>query len=155
MGRIAIVVCLAVLGACASTPPGAAVIRSPMPVTASFDRTWTAVIDVFAERNVPIETLDRSSGLIVARPLSVPREDAQYADCGTAMGLPIPPSRAMHNVRVRGDSASSTVQITVRWEWVTTATSISAETANECSTKGVWETMVERQIKERAERTGG
>src|SRR5713226_823985 len=47
-------VLLPLLVACYSPPSTVAATRAGMVVNTSFDRTWTAVIDVFGEKNVPI-----------------------------------------------------------------------------------------------------
>src|SRR5690242_4566928 len=104
------VVALVLLAACQMTPPAPPAPRSGMEVSASFGKTWSAVIDVFAERNIPIKTIDRASGLVVAEPQGVPTRTDGLADCGTIIGRPIYPDHATWNVLVRGDSARSTVK---------------------------------------------
>jgi hypothetical protein len=47
------------------------VVREQTAVAASFGRTWDAVIDHFAERNISIRTMERSSGFIAAEPFRV------------------------------------------------------------------------------------
>jgi len=41
-------------------------------VTSSFGRAWDAVIDVFAEANTPIRTMERASGFIAAELATIP-----------------------------------------------------------------------------------
>src|SRR5687768_9485299 len=67
-------------------PPPAAP-REAKPVGASFNRTWDAVIERFAEDNIPIRTAERTSGFLATAPMAVPASmnaDADWADCGTA-----------------------------------------------------------------------
>src|SRR5262249_15246197 len=87
--------------------------RNATQVQASFATTWSAAVDVFAESNVPIETIDRASGLLVPAPLLYLSEssDSTWADCGQALGglfkggyHPVIPDAARYNVRVKGDS---------------------------------------------------
>src|SRR2546429_5928198 len=92
---------LLVIAACYSPPTTTAAPRSAMAVNASFDRTWTAVIDVFADRNVPIRTLDRTSGFVATDELRVGSEGADWADCGSGAGGTIGPAHAGYNVRIR------------------------------------------------------
>jgi hypothetical protein len=107
------------------------------------------VIEVFAERNIPIRTMERASGFISTDPLGVdPQTGKAYADCGTIMGMPIPADRATYNVLVRGDSAQSTVKVTVRF---TQGGSANDPRLIECSTKGTWESEFEADVKQRAE----
>ena len=113
-----VVVVLFVLTACVTTQAPAA---TPVPlvateVAAPAARTWDAVIDVFAERNIPILSMDRSSGFVATDALVVRKySGGRLAQCGTVLGVPIAPSRATYSIVVRGDSARSTVKATVRW----------------------------------------
>jgi hypothetical protein len=117
-------------------------------VAASFAKTWGAVIDVFADRNIPIRTLDRSSGFAATEELGADGT-TQWADCGSdAIHGHVGPRHASWNVRVKGDSAASTVLVTVRW-WI-----IRGRTTRvDCVTTGAWENDAELAIKERAERS--
>ena len=63
--------------------------RDAVEVTSSFGRAWDAVIDVFAEANKPIRTMERASGFIAAELATIPvYTSAQrtfahsLADCG-------------------------------------------------------------------------
>ena len=80
--------------------------RTGTPVNASLAKTWDAVIDVFANKNIPIKTLDRSSGFIVTEEMRMPDKSQGYpspvADCGTTnAGLYWHPTHANYNIRVR------------------------------------------------------
>ena len=57
---------------------------------------WNAVVDVFSERNIPIKTIDRTSGLIATEQLSVASstDTGGWADCGTTMGTAVRPTHA-------------------------------------------------------------
>ena len=155
------------LNGCAgkTTPPEPAAPRSATVVSASQGKTWDAVIDVFAERNIPIRNMERVSGLIVTEDLGVNNSDGTtWADCGRVTGAwyekpkrrsgdkkkgtPVAPGHATYNVLVRGDSTRSTVKVTVRW----TARGLKVDSpVVECSTLGVWEGETEMEIKNRAE----
>lgn len=115
-----------------------------MAVNASFSRTWNAAIDVFAARNIPIETLDRASGLIVARPQELYYSDStMLADCGRRQfsGRQYA-SMAYYNVLIRGDSTHSTVHVTSKWV---------TKDGFLCNTKGVFEAGFEKNVKQKAE----
>ena len=131
-------VTLAIVG-CSVQAPAPPVPRSgATEVAASFSKTWDAVIDDFASQNVPIKTIDRTSGLIVAERLSVGPEDGKlWADCGSDMMIgKLYPTSATYNVLVRGDSTKSTVRVTVRWLRVGMARGLSTATVTEeCGTK--------------------
>ena len=103
------------LSACIGyTPPGLPTPGEATQVRASFGRIWDAVIDQFADGNIPIRTIERASAMIATEQLSVGSEARKPADCGKQNGNRIPPNYAIYNVLVRGDSCSSTVKATVR-----------------------------------------
>jgi hypothetical protein len=127
--------------------------RTATEVRASFGATWAAAIDAFAESTVPIATIDRSSGLLV--PASGlyfgGKADTTYADCGQQLELvrgktweyrPVIPSDARYNVRIKGDSAKSSVQVN----------SLYLSAVGACVSRGRWEDRIEQNIKQRAER---
>lgn len=145
-----LVAILVASAACAPVPPAPPQPRAAVSVSAPFARTWESAVDVFAERNIPIRTLDRASGLIVAEPQKVSRTDApMLADCGSSpMGIPFNASDATWNLLVRGDSLRSTVRATVRF--VAASSGMGAATVD-CSTKGVWESQLEERVKASAE----
>lgn len=117
------------------------------------DRLWLAVIDFFADRNIPIRTLDRVSGFIATEPLSVRDSKAEgWADCGSTDNGPLSPTGATYNVRVRGDSVRSTVQITVRWTGYFEDAMVARNSRPvDCVTLNSWEADAETIIKTRAE----
>jgi hypothetical protein len=117
-----------------------------MEVAASVGRTWDAVIDLFADRNIPIATMERVSGFIATQTLSVGREGTEWADCGSFKSTPIVPDHVVYNVRVLGDSSQSTVRVTTRW-----TQGSKSELPSDCPSKGVWETDFEKAVKARAE----
>jgi hypothetical protein len=122
-----------------------------MSVYAPFAKTWNAVIDVFSDRNIPIRTIDRSSGLIATDQLTVSAEDVKWADCGShSMSGTIAPQRAVYNVLVRGDSTQSTVKVTVGW--TATVEVIRGDFRHvDCITRGVWEGELETMIRTKAQ----
>ena len=134
---------------CASAPTTVPMPRSGIEVAAPLAKTWDAVIDVFSAKNIPIKTMDRSSGFIVTEEMYVPFKprESPYADCGRAMGAPTPPTHANYNIRLKGDSTRSNVQVTVFWKELNPA----AQLTKQCVSNGVWESAAESEIKARAE----
>ena len=133
--------------------PAPASAREMKAVAAPFGRTWDAVIERFAEDNIPIRTLKRASGFVATESMTVPasmNEEADWADCGTAPFIGrLYPTAASYNILVRGDGARSSVKASVRW---TTAVRSDASTSTrECTTTGNWEAAVEEGIAARAE----
>lgn len=132
------------------TPPETAPAQRPVrTINAPFSRVWDATIDAFAAANIPIETLDRASGLLVPKgTMYVGAAGAALADCG---GVTIPsditprpvyPSSVKFNVVVRGDSSAASVQV---------RTFFASEAGTTlCVSKGVFEDMMEKRIADRA-----
>ena len=137
-----------VCAACVTyTPPPPPPPREATQVIASFGQTWDAVIDEFADRNIPIRTIERASGLVATEQLTVSPDVSGDADCGHFGSYPPrPPTHAIYNVLVRGDSVRSTVKVTMRWMYIAEKTSI------ECSTRHRWEQAFEDTARLRAER---
>ena len=141
--RCALILALAA-SACAK-PPAPAPVRAPTMVSAGFDATWNAVIDIFAEKNIPIRTIDKDSGIIATDRLAVPEQfSLEYADCGTD-GFMIPqlPTSVIYNILVRENGDATTVRVTASW---------SSDKSYRCNTRGIWEGDLEANVKDRAER---
>lgn len=148
--RIAALVAVLANSACMpAVMPAPAPVRAPTKVAAPYARTWDAVIESFATRNIPIATIDRTSGLIATDRLSVAAKESAksthlWADCGRdIMGNYPGPTFARYNVLVRGDSTSSTILVTVRWEG---AEVLGQKAQFECTTRGLWEGDMEAAI---------
>jgi hypothetical protein len=63
-------------------PPAAAVV-----IDAPFDAVWAAVIQTLFQRNIPVKTLEKASGLLESEELH--GEIGRDCDCGTWLGVPI------------------------------------------------------------------
>jgi hypothetical protein len=119
--------------------------KQPTPVGASFAATWEATVDLFAEQNIQIKTIDRSSGILVAERASIGATTQKLADCGTDMGIDLRPTSVTYNVLVRGDSSAATVRVGM-------GRGLRTDTVSEeCGSTGLWETDFERDVKTRAE----
>jgi len=168
--RIVLAVVLGLLGCVTYVPPQVKT-AEPLPaapVRASFERTWSTVIDYFADNAIPVKTIDRASGYIAAERIG-DWNNATWADCGKLSGPllsekggggPVAPQQAVFNVRVRGDSVASTVQIVVRWTAVAAEQVVSSGVGSKppnsheqtvCVTTNIWETAAIREITRRAE----
>ena len=143
--RFSCLVTVVLIAGCTPTMPAPPAPRTATPVSASFGKTWNAVVDQFAEQNIPIKTIDRASGLIVADPQRV-SSGSGIADCGSNGMSALDPDEATWNVLVRGDSTSSTVKATVRFV-ITGLYGVMRE----CSTTGQWESAFEHRVKDIAE----
>lgn len=145
----ATVVALASVAGCGLQPPAELAPRNAAPVAASFAKTWDAVIDVFAEQRISIETMDRSSGFIVPRSRAELLEsDTRFYDCGkNGFGHPWQAGSVKYNVIVRGDSSHATVQVRAFFDPKSDVAAVVR-----CNSTGVYESETEQMIRARAER---
>lgn len=147
---------LILLTGCLVKPQPAPLAPAPPPdsiatteIAAPPEETWRAVVAVFADRDIPIPQVQRANGAIAAAMFSVPgRSGAGWAECGTSLGLIVPPDRATYHVLVGGKGATSTTTVLVRF---TAKPRSPEETRRECTTKGVWERELASDIRARAE----
>jgi hypothetical protein len=146
MKRLALALAVMLTSCTSYKPPEPPSPRDGTRVNASMGRTWDAVIDLFAERNIPIRTIERVSGIIATDRLSVGSEGREYADCGKLNRIRLRPEMANYNVLVRGDSTSSTVKVTVLWTYLT-----DKGKNIDCSTTHVWEMGLEEKVKSYAQ----
>ncbi len=58
---------LVILASCATKQPVKPTIEDTQIMQAPFDRVWTATVSTFAEMALPIESMDKGSGLITTR----------------------------------------------------------------------------------------
>lgn len=135
------------VAACSQVPPRTYPSPEPATISASFERTWSAVIDHFAEKSVPIRTIEKASGIIVAEQLSVSSGYGQViADCGmTAVGIPWDVLSASYNVRVQGDTVRSTIRVTAMFRPEIAST-------YPCNSRGNYERELMDFVKARAEK---
>ena len=79
-------ICLMVYG-CATAPAPRQIVKA-FTIESSLDDVWIAVIDTFAEMNLPIANMEKDSGLITTDWEIYPRGKAGnvYCDCG-GLGL--------------------------------------------------------------------
>lgn len=144
-----------VLGvACVPQAPAAPTPHNAVEVSASFGKTWDALIDQFADRNIPIKTIERASGLIATDPLRVGESLLDAADCGKDWtGTKVYPTNVVYNALVRGDSSHSTIRITARWSRIGASREMGThgDVNEECSSRAAWETEIENAVKTVAE----
>lgn len=119
--------------------------RPPTDVQANLDATWSAVIDQFARDNIPIETVEKASGLIVARPVTIDGSvDAlALATCDLPQMPVARAAMAYYNVVVRPAGSNSSVRAFARF--------VTAN-GNQCNTTDRFEKNLEAAVKAAAER---
>jgi hypothetical protein len=134
------------LAACYTPPPAGPAPRDGLVIPVSAGRVWDAVVEQFAATSIPIQTMERASGIIVTTDLGLTAANGlAWANCGEAMGSPVAPNHGSYNVLVRGDSATTTLRVTARWTFQSDGATI------ECTTRNVYEPDLEAAIAQRAE----
>jgi hypothetical protein len=105
---------------------------------------------MLAEQNIPVKTMDKSSGFVAAEVTAVSSTDLdKLANCGSLMSQLLSGSAtgngiARYNILVRGDSAASTVKVTARFIH-------GGDTPKDCSSRNVFEGQFQSEVKARAE----
>jgi hypothetical protein len=75
-------VCL-ILWGCMAKAPQARTIVNTFPIQGSFDPLWQAVIETFADLNLPIDNMEKDSGLITTDWIDFTGQTNEgYCDCG-------------------------------------------------------------------------
>lgn len=139
-------------------------ITPPVPVQASFDRTWSAALAWFAERNLAPKVVDKSSGVIVVETGRVPNYQLppggvvvkgtpytatlKYADCGARNEIPYEITGATYNLLIAPDGTSASVQANVKY------TQDGQGVGNSCfvcSSTGKWGKEFQEYVKQHAE----
>ena len=140
---------IAFLLGCSPVPPKTYPTPEPASISASFGRTWDAIIEHFAAQSVPIRTIERASGIIVTDEMSVTSGYASvWADCGMdVLGTPVPANRASYNVLVRGDSSASSVRVTATFRVLNAASAPYG-----CVSRGAYEKELLLTVKASAEK---
>jgi hypothetical protein len=73
------------LSGCAGIAPQIYQFQNKETFNGSYDEVWTAVIETFAEKNIPIANMEKVSGFIATQEI---RFTSEYADCGaTPVGI--------------------------------------------------------------------
>lgn len=79
--RVSMVLVLIVATGASATAPAKHTIHKTKTISATYDATWGAVIDLVAERGWAISNMAKDSGLITTDWMSI-ENDTPYADCG-------------------------------------------------------------------------
>jgi hypothetical protein len=115
--RVAALVMMGLALAASATAPKVHDIDKKLRLRASFDQTWTALIEVFADRSWAIATLEKDSGIITTDWMGLD-EDSPFADCGSAGIASVMRREIRFNVFVRDAEVDThvTVNATFREE---------------------------------------
>lgn len=148
MNKTAVIFTLLVLASCATAPvqrqfDPAVTLRGVDP-----DAAWTAVVDLFAERNWTIDNMDRASGFIGTDWMGTRPGDG-FLDCGSA-GLAVDTDHnGRLNVTVR--EAPDGVRLTVNSTWRVVRDFAGNHVIVDCVSTGEIERIVHTEV---AARTG-
>jgi hypothetical protein len=115
MKPVSIIVAVILLQGCLSmnlAPPQRKEIERSRTYAMDFDKTWTRAVDWFADHNVSIEKIEKTSGLLTAKYLLETNDT--YLDCGQmdikgAVEKPTIKRLGSLNVTVRSASHTATV----------------------------------------------
>jgi hypothetical protein len=125
--------------------------RAALEIAAPVDSAWAAGVELLTRRGLSIRVADRGSGLITTDQINVPVSGQEkIANCGRVFGMYVPAHRATYSVLIRGDSTRSTAQATIRYVYAPE----NRSGHEECPSTGLWESRLEQEIKQRAERAG-
>ncbi|MCC5980108.1 MAG: hypothetical protein JJU26_00140 [Oceanicaulis sp.] len=120
-------------------------------VDAGFSETWDALIEYFSSRNIPIRTIDRSSGVLYAERMGDPGEPAEfleYADCGTHGLASVASSNMSLNVYVRSESDDRTrVTVTADFSQAVIAVGAYVPHNHRCNSRGTLERLMIERIR--------
>lgn len=68
-----------------ATPPKQHYFDKSRTINQPFERTWQNTIQFFTGNNIPIKTIDKSSGVIYAEKLNTNQQEGEkFADCGAS-----------------------------------------------------------------------
>lgn len=130
------------LTSCA-TSPKQHLIANEKGFDREYDHVWTAVVQFFAENNVPIKTLEKVSGLIAAESQSFPKD---WSDCGSPGLLSQQGPYGTFNVFVK-QAPQERVSVTVNCQfWCERKFSSDPWTRSECSSTGKFEDLLLKYV---------
>lgn len=127
--------------ACASAPK-ARMIENSFSIESDYDSTWSAVIETFAELQLPIDNMEKDSGLITTDWIEFTGQTNEgYCDCG-GLGINIEVNRlGKFNIFVRKTTEDS-CQMTVNCMYEQTIKFADSISRRKCVSTG----NLEREI---------
>ena len=143
-------VIIAALCISCAAPPVVTEFDDSVTLEHDYDAVWSAVIELFAERSWPIETIEKDSGIIVTERLKLNvglEEMAKYADCGKdILGESRLPWTVKFNLFAKKGSAGETI---VRINAGFRSLEVAGGTAPvDCASKGYLEAQLFEQLRE-------
>ena len=146
---------LATIVASSGAPPAKYTFQSRVEYQKPFDEVWEAIIASFAATNVPIKTIEKSSGIIVSDHMKVPFTDkpvaiyeSDYCDCGSPQALSVfTEMLGSYNIFVRRfGSDSVSIQVNASFKAIEFNTMNKISSSRECNSKGTLEAKLLKDI---------
>lgn len=141
--RVVLLAAAACFAIASATAPKAHEVRRQSTIKASFDEAWDAVIDVFANRSIPVATLEKDSGLIVSEWGSVIGWES-VRDCGSPGIAVVKRDVGKFNVRVKRVAEGVKVTVNSHFKQVRDFDGIVSE--EQCNSTGQIEELVLRAV---------
>jgi uncharacterized lipoprotein len=142
-----IFICL-VLISCA-TAPAPRMIQNSFSIDQPFDKIWPAVIEVFAELNLPIMNMEKDSGLITTDWIQFTGHEAnRFMDCGRLGATTEIDKRGKFNVYVKkiSDTACEMKVNSVFEHTITPALGMGPLVTSPCVSNGKLEAEVYKRV---------
>lgn len=137
---------LAFLCGCYTAPKSVVGFDNDRAYGASFDRTWTALIDYVTSKGVDIGAIEKESGLLTIPATGAARGDC---DCGSGLGLNITERRASVSFLLQPINDSLTqVRVTCNFSGWNTSTLFNPGWVG-CQSRGEMEQRIFAGIAER------
>ena len=134
---------LSVLSGCAATPPAVYDFDNSRTFMVEKRRVWDALVSRFAELQIPIETIEYDSGLIVAElraSVDTPITPAGGWDCPQSMFFTPQIVTVRYNMFVMADNEHSSTVTANLGIWQTGVNTLANQVANAtCASTGVIE----------------
>lgn len=143
--------CIAIVGlmifvfaGCATAPKPRTIVKA-FDFTNDYDAVWSATVETFAELNLPIDNMEKDSGLITTDWIDFTGTGNDvYCDCG-GLGLAIENSRqGKFNVFVKEAATGSTVKVNCTYQQ--TASLGDTRVNRNCVSTGGLESIVAESI---------
>lgn len=145
--RVGVVLVGVVAAAASATAPSTHNVKRSTDVSLDFEATWTAVIDLFADRGWAIDNLDKHSGLITTDWMHLGDDKDVYADCGGAGISSVHGTQIRFNVRVKPAGDSTELTVNTKFRQLRSFDGVASEV--ECASRGAVEAMVHEQVASR------
>jgi len=144
---ILLLACIYLLS-CATAPKPRQIMNS-FPIEESYDSTWSALIETFAELHLPIQNMEKDSGLIITDWIEFTgQSNEDYCDCG-GLGINIEVNRlGKFNVFIKKITKDS-CQVTVNCQYKQTIRFGDTVGERKCISTGNLEREIFDLIKEK------